>query len=141
VRPAEVVRAAADRHEVPLEQLPEHLLAAHSADGLDFRPGHGLAVGHDRQRLEGRRREPVFRRRRQEPPHPGPEGRAGEQLETACDLLDAECSPALIVEASQIPQERAGLRAVGKPRQLRQPPRRQGLPRDKQRGLEPGEVV
>ena len=43
----------------PLLEEPGHPVDVHASQRRDLPPGHGLAVGHDGQRLQGGRRQPV----------------------------------------------------------------------------------
>ena len=53
-RPAEFVGSACNSHQIPFDELSQHLARLHSAYGFDFRSQNRLAIGHDGQRLHGR---------------------------------------------------------------------------------------
>ena len=57
-RPAGRLGPAELDDEPAMQQRPHRVVGIDAADPLDGRLRHGLAVGHDRQRLERRRREP-----------------------------------------------------------------------------------
>src|SRR5215510_5781694 len=59
-----------DADETPLEKVVEHPLGVHAANRVDLGTRHRLLVGHDRQRLERRPREPRTRPGTREPDEP-----------------------------------------------------------------------
>ena len=56
-RPSRRVRSTELDDEPPMEQRPDRVVRIDPPDPLDRRLRHGLAVGHDRQRLERRGRQ------------------------------------------------------------------------------------
>ncbi len=96
-RPARLVALADDLDQVPLEQRLDDRAAVHPADVLDLGPGHRLAVGDDRQRLERGAGEPL-RLDLEEAAHELRVGRVGAKLPAARDLVqDDAAHPVAIV--------------------------------------------
>lgn len=105
IRPAEFLAAAANRNQVAVQQLAEHLFRANPSDGLNLGTGDRLAVGDDRECLEGGIRKPVFGGIFERSSHPGAELGAGEKLEASGEVFDAEGRSSGIKQAIEFSQQ------------------------------------
>src|SRR5262249_15112871 len=72
--------------QVALEQEAQDGPAGHAADGFDLGAADGLPVGHHRQRLEGRGREPLDLHLLAQGGHVAVEVRAGHEPPASGDL-------------------------------------------------------
>ena len=115
VRPAQVFGPAANGDKIAFQELSEHFLATNAPDGLDLCPGDGLAVRHDRERLQGGSRQPARGGLVEQPTDPGPERPPAEQLVAPGDLLDAKSGASRVLKLPQFPDERPSPRPVGQP--------------------------
>ena len=105
IRPAEFLAAAANRNQVAVQQLAEHLFRADPPDGLNFGTRHRLAIGDDGECLEGGIRKPVFCRIFERSSHPGAKLGAGEELEASGKVFDAEGRSGSVEQAIEFPQQ------------------------------------
>ena len=78
-RPARHVRAPGDFHQAAVEQNLHNAVHCHATNGLNIRPGHRLAIGHDGQGLELRAGETRRFRFRIKLPHPRRTGGIADQ--------------------------------------------------------------
>ena len=141
VRPAQIFGPAANGDEIAFQELSEHFLATNAPDGLDLCPGDGLPVGHDRERLQGGRRQPARGGLVEQPTDPRPERPPAEQLVAPGDLLHAKSGASRVLKLPQFPDERPSPRSVRQPCQFRQTADRQRLAGQKERRLQPREFL
>src|SRR5437660_6605700 len=90
VGPARRFLPAGDAHESPLEQVVEHALGVHAADRIDLGARHRLLVRDDRQRFEGRARQPAPRSSARQTDEPGRDLGPGGHAVAATHLDDLQ---------------------------------------------------
>ena len=98
--------AAHHLDELTLAQRVERVARVHAADVIHLGTRHGLAIGHDGQRLDLRTRQ-AHRLGRHQLPHEGGVARSGAELIPTCDEIQADT--ALFVVVGQLDEQWANL--------------------------------
>ncbi len=118
-RPPGDLGAPGDFHQPALHQTLEHAIDRDTAHRLDVRARDRLAVGHDRERLQGRRGQARGLDRRKKLSHPARVGRVARELPALGALEQLERAALLDQLHLELLERRGDLRFLHLPKLVR----------------------